>query len=220
MGQKTHPKCFRLGITSQWDATWYADKKVYGSMVVEDLKVRGYLKKELGNAQLSRIEIRRHTGRMIVNCHVVRLGIAVGKNGSRREDMRNHIRLMVKTAEDVHLDFYEETRPDLAAEVVLSNIIAQLEKRINFRRAMKQAIKRTLQAGAQGVKVMCAGRLNGAEMGRTVWFRQGRIPLHTLRANIHYAHGDAHTVYGAIGVKVWIYRGDVVPIRAKQGVAV
>ena len=215
MGQKTHPKGFRLGVTETWDSSWYADRKDYGVFLVEDLLVREYLEKELATAQLSKIEINRYVGKMIVNCHVTRIGLAVGKGGSRREEMRDTIEKMVKTAKDIHLDFFEETKPDLASEVVLSNIVAQLEKRINFRRVLRQTMKRCLQAGAKGVKLMVAGRLNGADMSRNEWYLRGRIPLHTLRAKISDACGTARTITGAIGVKVWIYTGDVVP-RKKQ----
>ena len=216
MGQKTHPKGFRLGVTETWDSTWYADKDRYGSYLIEDIKIRKYLEKELFTAQCSRIEINRYVGKIIINCYVVRLGIAVGKQGARREELRRHlIKKVVRSAKDVHLDFYEETKPDLAAEVVMGNVITQIEKRINFRRVLRQTMKRCLQAGAKGVKLMVAGRLNGAEMSRTEWYRRGRIPLHTMRAKIDYASGMARTIYGAIGVKVWIYTGDVIPRRSK-----
>ena len=214
MGQKTHPKGFRLGTTETWDSTWYADKNSYGDYLIEDVKIRKYLEKELFTAQCSRIEINRYVGKIIINCYVVRLGIAVGKQGARREELRRYVaNKIVTSAKDVHLDFYEETKPDLNAEVVMGNIVTQIEKRINFRRVLRQTMKRCLQAGAKGVKLMVAGRLNGAEMSRTEWYRRGRIPLHTLRAKISYSCGIARTIYGAIGVKVWIYTGDVIPKR-------
>lgn len=211
MGQKTHPKGFRLGMTESWDSTWYADRKSFGAYLVEDVRVRQLLEKELFTAQCSRIEINRYVGKIIVNCYVVRLGIAVGKGGARREELRRRIMQLVTSAKDVHLDFYEETKPDLSAPVVMGNVITQLEKRINFRRVLRQTMKRCLQAGAKGVKLMVAGRLNGAEMSRTEWYRRGRIPLHTLRARISYSCGVARTIYGSIGVKVWIYTGDDIP---------
>ncbi len=218
MGQKTHPKGFRLGLTETWDSTWYADKDRYGSYLIEDIKIRKYLEKELFTAQCSRIEINRYVGKIIINCYVVRLGIAVGKQGARREELRRYlIKKVLRSAKDVHLDFYEETKPDLAAEVVMGNVITQIEKRINFRRVLRQTMKRCLQAGAKGVKLMVAGRLNGAEMSRTEWYRRGRIPLHTMRAKIDYTSGMARTIYGAIGVKVWIYTGDVIPRRRAEG---
>ena len=218
MGQKTHPKGFRLGMVESWDSTWFADKKEYGGYLVEDIRIRKLLEKELFTAQCSKIEIHRYVGKIIVNCHVVRLGIAVGKGGARREELRRKISKVVSSAKDVHLDFYEETKPDLSAEVVMGNVITQIEKRINFRRVLRQTMKRCLQAGAKGVKLMVAGRLNGAEMSRTEWYRKGRIPLHTLRAKISYACGVARTIYGAIGVKVWIYTGDVIPQKKVEGV--
>lgn len=217
MGQKTHPKGFRLGLTETWDSTWYANKKQFGSYLIEDIKIRKFLEKELFTAQLSKIEINRYVGRIIINCHVVRLGIAVGKGGSRREDLRRKIAKIGTDDLDVHLDFYEVAQPDLNAEIVLGNIITQIEKRINFRRVLRQTMKRCLQAGAKGVKLMVAGRLNGAEMSRTEWYRRGRIPLHTMRAKISYASGPARTIAGAIGVKVWIYTGDVIPRKKTVG---
>lgn len=219
MGQKTHPKGFRLGGIETWDSTWYADDKQFGQLLVEDVKIRKFLEKELTTAQCSRIQINRYVGRIIINCFVTRLGIAVGKGGARREELMRTIMKMVTSARDIHLDFFEETKPDLSAEVVKQNIIQQIEKRVNFRRVLRQTLKRCQQAGAKGVKLMVSGRLNGAEMSRTEWYLKGRIPLHTLRAKIDFASGPARTVYGAIGVKVWIYTGDVVPRRQRQEVA-
>jgi small subunit ribosomal protein S3 len=213
VGQKTHPKGFRLVMHETWDSTWYAKKQDYGIYLVEDIKIRRLLEKELATAQCSKIEINRYLGKIIVNCFVVRLGIAVGKGGARREELRRQVAKIAQSAKDVHLDFYEETKPDLSPEVVASNIIGQIEKRVNFRRVLRQTMKRCLQQGAKGVKLMVAGRLNGAEMSRTEWYRRGRIPLHTLRARIGYCCGVARTIYGAIGVKVWIYTGDEVPRR-------
>lgn len=219
MGQKTHPKGFRLGLTESWDSTWYANKKDYGPNLIEDIRIRKFLEKELFTAQCSHIEINRYVGKIIINCRVVRLGIAVGKGGSRREDLRQKLLKIATSSKDVHLDFYEETQPDLNAEVVMGNVVTQIEKRINFRRVLRQTMKRCLQSGAKGVKLMVAGRLNGAEMSRTEWYRRGRIPLHTLRAKISYSCGVARTIYGAIGVKVWIYTGDVIPRKKSSEVA-
>lgn len=213
MGQKTHPKGFRLGVTETWDSTWYANAKNFGDLLVEDVRIRNFLEKELFTAQLSKIEINRYVGKIIINCHVVRLGIAVGRGGARREELRNKLLKFIRSTRDVHLDFYEETKPDLSSEVVAGNIITQIEKRINFRRVLRQTMKRCMQAGAKGVKLMVAGRLNGAEMSRTEWYRRGRIPLHTLRSKIDYHCGVARTIAGAIGVKVWIYTGDEIPKR-------
>jgi small subunit ribosomal protein S3 len=227
VGQKTHPKGFRLGIVENWDSTWYADPKTFGKYLVEDVRVRSFLKKELASAQCSRIQIQRYAGKLIVNCYVTRLGIAVGKGGARREELKSKLQKIVRSAPgsihgkglDIHIDFFEETKPDLAAEVVMQNVAQQIEKRVNFRRVLRQTMKRCQQAGAKGVKLMVAGRLNGAEMSRTEWQIKGRIPLHTLRAKIDYSQGVARTIYGAIGVKVWIYTGDVIPRRARKEVA-
>ncbi len=214
MGQKTHPKGFRLGITETWDSTWYAEAKDFGDLLVEDIKIRKYLEKELFTAQLSKILIKRYVGKIIINCVVVRLGIAVGRGGARSEELRRNLCKICKSTQDIHLDFFEETKPDLAAPVVAANVITQIEKRINFRRVLRQTMKRCMQSGAKGVKLMVSGRLNGAEMSRTEWYRKGRIPLHTLRAKISYHNGVARTIAGAIGVKVWIYTGDVIPKKA------
>ena len=216
MGQKVHPKGFRLVMHETWDSTWYADKKEFGVYLIEDIKIRQFLEKELNTAQCSKIEINRYLGKIIVNCFVVRLGIAVGKGGARREDLRRRIAKLAPSAKDIHLDFYEETKPDLSAAVVMGNVITQIEKRVNFRRVLRQTMKRCLMSGAKGVKLMVAGRLNGAEMSRTEWIRRGRIPLHTLRAQIDYSCGKARTIYGSIGVKVWVYSGDIVPRRKTE----
>lgn len=216
MGQKTNPIGFRLKNVSTWSATWYANKRNFGNQLVKDVLVRRYLEKELKSAQVSRIEMKRYANRFIVNVYCVRVGIAVGRGGARREELRSGVAGILGGGE-VHLDFYEESNPDLSAAVVVNNIIAQLEKRINFRRALKQQLRRCEQAGAKGVKLMVSGRLNGAEMCRTEWYRRGRIPLHTLRAKIDYSCDVAHTTYGIIGVKAWIYSGDVVPERGRSG---
>ncbi|MCC7478632.1 30S ribosomal protein S3 [bacterium] len=219
MGQKTHPKGFRLGILESWDSTWYADPKGFGTYLVEDIRIRKFLDKELASAQCSRVHIQRYVGKLIINCYVTRLGIAVGKGGARRDELKAKLARMVKTAKDIHIDFFEETKPDLSAEVVMQNVAQQIEKRVNFRRVLRQTMKRCQQAGAKGVKLMVSGRLNGAEMSRTEWQIKGRIPLHTLRAKIDYSQGVARTIYGAIGVKVWIYTGDVIPRRARKEAA-
>ncbi len=220
MGQKTHPKGFRLGLTSNWDAVWYADHRNYGKQLVQDLKIRAFLENELKSAQISRIEIKRYLEQIIINVYCVRIGIAVGRGGAHREELRQSLRRIVGDAKEIHLDFYEEPNPDLSPSVVVNNIVSQLEKRINFRRALKQQMKRSIQAGAKGVKLMVSGRLNGAEMCRTEWYRYGRIPLHTLRAKIDYAYDIARTTYGVLGVKAWIYLGDVVPEKTiKEGMS-
>ena len=211
MGQKAHPKCMRLTTVETWDALWFAPKKTYGDFLVQDIKIRKYLEKELRNAQISRIEIKRYPGRVIINVWVVRMGIAVGKGASRREELKQELIKNLKIRDDIHLDFYEETHPDLNSRVVMENVIQQLERRVNFRRVLRQTLKRCEQAGAKGVKLMVAGRLNGAEMSRREWYHRGRIPLHTLRAKINYSCGAAATIYGSIGVKVWLFTGENLP---------
>lgn len=211
MGQKTHPKGFRLTTVEDWDAHWFQPKKTFGDCLVQDVKIRQLLDKELKSAQVSRIEINRYPGRLIINVWVVRMGIAVGKGASRRDELKVMIIKKLKVTDDIHLDFYEETTPDLNARVVMENIAQQLERRINFRRVLRQTLRRCEQAGAKGVKVKVSGRLNGADMSRSEWYMRGRIPLHTMRAKISYACGVARTAYGSIGVKVWIFTKEVLP---------
>ncbi|MCD6118798.1 30S ribosomal protein S3 [bacterium] len=211
MGQKTHPKCFRLTTVEDWDAHWFASKKTFGDNLVQDVKIRKFLEQELKSAQVSRLEIRRYPGRVIINVRVVRMGIAVGKGASRRDELKDALKKKLRIDEDIHLDFYEETTPDLNARVVMENICQQLERRINFRRVLRQTLRRSEQAGAQGIKIMVSGRLNGAEMSRREWYLRGRIPLHTMRAKISYSCGVAKTIFGSIGVKVWIFTGEELP---------
>ncbi len=211
MGQKTHPKGFRLVTVEDWDAHWYAPKKVYGDYLVEDIKIRRFLEKELKAAQVSKIEIKRYPGRVIVNVWVVRMGIAVGKGATHRDELKAQMKKKLKIKDDIHLDFYEQNTPDITAKVVMENVCQQLERRMNFRKVMRQTLKRCEQAGAKGVKIMVSGRLNGAEMSRREWYLRGRIPLHTLRAKIGYSQGEAKTVYGSIGVKVWVFTGEELP---------
>lgn len=217
MGHKTHPKGFRLKITETWDASWFTSWKYYGDFIVEDIRIRKLLLKELESAQISQIKIERFQNtKVVVNVWVVRVGIAAGKGGSKRDELLAKLKKIIKSADQVHLDFYEETKPNLKAAIVAQNVVQQLEKRINYRRAMKQAIKRSLQDGAKGVKILCSGRLNGAEMSRSDKYREGRVPLHTLRANINYVCLPAKTIYGTIGVKVWIYTGDTIPRKRRN----
>lgn len=216
MGHKTHPKGFRLKITEDWDASWFTGWKNFGDNLVEDIQIRRLLLKELDSAQVSNIKIQRFQNtKVVVNVWVVRVGIAAGKGGSKRDELLAKLKKIVKSADQVHLDFYEENKPNLKAATVAQNVVQQLEKRINYRRAMKQSIKRSLQDGAKGVKIVCSGRLNGAEMSRSDKYREGRVPLHTLRANINYSCLPAKTIYGTIGVKVWIYTGDTIPRKRR-----
>jgi small subunit ribosomal protein S3 len=211
MGHKVHPYGFRLGVTRTWTAKWYHDKE-YTDLLVEDLAIRGLVGKRLANASVSGIEIERNFGQVTVTVHTAKPGIVIGKGGQNVEILRQQIGALTKRK--VKLEIKEIRQPELDAYLVAMNIAQQLTRRIAFKKAMKQAIQRSMKAGAKGVKIMVSGRLNGAEMSRREWDREGRIPLGTLRADISYGQVHAHTTYGRIGVKVWIYRGDVTPVRA------
>lgn len=206
MGQKIHPKGIRLGISTTWDSIWYADKN-YPQLLIEDVKIRSFLIDRLRRAGISRIFIRRRADQVEVNIHAARPGIIIGKGGSEINILKEE--LMKHLGKPVRINIQEEENTELNAKLLADAIALQLERRVAFRRAMKQVVNRTLKAGAQGVKVYCAGRLNGAEIARTEWYREGRVPLHTFRAKIDYGFSEALTTYGKIGVKVWIYKGDV-----------
>ncbi len=211
MGRKVHPYGFRLGITRTWTAKWYHDKE-YTDLLVEDIAIRQLVEKRLANASVSGVEIERNFGQVTVTVHTAKPGIVIGKGGQNVEVLRQQIGALTKRK--VKLEIKEIRQPELDAYLVATNIAQQLTRRIAFKKAMKQAIQRSMKAGAKGVKIMVSGRLGGAEMSRTEWDREGRIPLGTLRADISYGQVHAHTTYGRIGVKVWIYRGDVQPQRA------
>jgi len=207
MGQKVHPNGFRLGIIRDWNARWYAGKHEYARNLTQDLSIRKYMKKRLANAAVSRITIDRPAQNINITVHTARPGIVIGKKGEDIDRMRRDISRM--TSLPVQLSVEEIRKPELDATLVAESICQQLEKRIMFRRAMKRAVTNSMRLGAQGVKVMVAGRLNGAEIARTEWYREGRVPLHTLRADIDYGFAEAKTTYGVIGVKVWIFKGEV-----------
>jgi len=211
MGRKVHPYGFRLGITRTWTAKWYHDKE-YTVLLVEDLAIRRLVERRLANASVSGVEIERNFGQVTVTVHTAKPGIVIGKGGQNVELLRQQIGTLTKRK--VKLEIKEIRQPELDAYLVASNIAQQLSRRIAFRKAIKQAIQRSMKAGAKGVKIMVSGRLGGAEMSRTEWDREGRIPLGTLRADISYGQVHAHTTYGRIGVKVWIYRGDIAPARS------
>jgi len=211
MGHKVHPYGFRLGITRTWTAKWYHDKE-YTNLLVEDIAVRSLVEKRLANASVSGVEIERNFGQVTVTVHTAKPGIVIGKGGQNVEILRQQIGALTKRK--VKLEIKEIRQPELDAYLVAMNIAQQLSRRIAFKKAMKQSIQRSMKAGAKGVKIMVSGRLGGAEMSRREWDREGRIPLATLRADISYGQVHAHTTYGRIGVKVWIYRGDVAPVRA------
>jgi small subunit ribosomal protein S3 len=210
MGHKVHPYGFRLGVTRTWTAKWYHDKE-YTDLLKEDLTIRQLVDKRLANASVSGLEIERNFGQVTVTVHTAKPGIVIGKGGQNVEVLRQQIGALTKRK--VKLEIKEIRQPELDAYLVATNISQQLSRRIAFKKAMKQAIQRSMKAGAKGVKIMVSGRLGGAEMSRREWDREGRIPLGTLRADISYGQVHAHTTYGRIGVKVWIYRGDVAPTR-------
>jgi small subunit ribosomal protein S3 len=213
VGQKVSPIGLRIGIIRDWESKWFAGKE-YGTLLMEDVKIRDFLKKKLKDAAVSHIEIERAANRVNVTIHTAKPGMVIGKGGAEVENLRNEIVRL--TGKKVHINIAEIKNPDLDAILVAENIAQQLERRISFRRAMKQAIQRTMRAGAQGVKVMVSGRLGGAEIARSEGYSEGTVPLHTLRADIDYGTAEAHTTYGRIGVKVWIYRGEVLPARKKD----
>jgi small subunit ribosomal protein S3 len=215
MGHKVHPYGFRLGVTRTWTAKWYHDKE-YTDLLKEDLAIRQLVDKRLANASVSGLEIERNFGQVTVTVHTAKPGIVIGKGGQNVEVLRQQIGALTKRK--VKLEIKEIRQPELDAYLVATNISQQLTRRIAFKKAMKQAIQRSMKAGAKGVKIMVSGRLGGAEMSRREWDREGRIPLGTLRADISYGQVHAHTTYGRIGVKVWIYRGDVQPTRQPQPV--
>ena len=217
MGHKVHPYGFRLGVTRTWTAKWYHDKE-YTDLLKEDLSIRALVDKRLANASVSGLEIERNFGQVTVTVHTAKPGIVIGKGGQNVEILRQQIGALTKRK--VKLEIKEIRQPELDAFLVATNISQQLSRRIAFKKAMKQSIQRSMKAGAKGVKIMVSGRLGGAEMSRREWDREGRIPLGTLRADISYGQVHAHTTYGRIGVKVWIYRGDITPERAARDAGV
>ena len=209
MGQKINPIGFRLGIVRDWDAKWYADKKDFSKFLLEDIKIRRFIEKRLANASVSRIEIERAAKKINVSIHTAKPGMVIGKGGSEVEKLRKEINSL--TGKNIHINIVEIKKPDLDAKLVGESMARQLEARIAFRRVQRQATQRSMRAGAKGVKTQVSGRLNGADMARVEWHTEGTVPLHTLRADIDYAWVEAATTYGNLGVKTWIYRGEVLP---------
>ena len=209
MGQKVHPKGMRVGIIRGWESNWYADKKSFSDMLLEDIKVRDYVKNKLFQAGVSGVDIERSANRIKVTIKTAKPGIVIGRGGTEVEVLRKELEKM--TGKKININISEIKKPELDAQLVAEGIAAQLVKRIAFRRAMKQSVNRTMRLGAQGVKISCAGRLGGAEIARTEWYSEGKVPLHTLRADIDYGFAEANTTYGKIGVKVWIYKGEILP---------
>jgi len=206
MGQKVHPIGLRLGIIKTWDSRWFSQKN-YAALLHEDIKIRKIVKERLMHAGVSKIEIERAGQKAKINIHTARPGIIIGKKGAEVDKLKKDLEAM--TGKQMYINIQEIRRPELEAQLVAENIALQLERRIAFRRAMKKAVTSALRLGAQGIKITCAGRLAGSEIARTEWYREGRVPLHTLRADIQYGFFEAKTTMGQIGVKVWIYRGDV-----------
>ncbi len=206
MGQKVHPIGFRLGISKGWNSRWYGEKN-YAVFVHEDLKIRGFVKKKLFHAGISSIEIERTANTVKVIIRTARPGIVIGKRGAEIDVMKKQLSKL--TGRDVDLEIVEVRKPDTDAQLVAENVALQLERRVSFRRAMKKAVTTTMRMGGKGIKIMCAGRLGGAEIARSEWYREGRVPLHTLRADIDYGQAEALTTFGKIGVKVLIYKGEV-----------
>jgi len=207
MGQKVHPTGIRLGIVKDHTSTWYANNQNYSKLLLNDLQVREYLEKKLVQASVSRIEIQRPAQTARITIHTARPGIVIGKKGEDVEKLRNAVSEMMGVP--VHINIEEIRKPEMDAKLVAQNIASQLERRVMFRRAMKRAVQNAMRAGAKGIKVQVSGRLGGAEIARAEWYREGRVPLHTLRADIDYATYEASTTYGIIGVKVWIFKGEI-----------
>jgi len=207
MGQKVHPNGIRLGITKPWNATWYANTKDFANNLHSDHQVRELLKQKLSNASVSRIVIERPAKSVRVTIHTARPGVVIGKKGEDVEKLRQAVSKL--TGVPAQINISEVRKPELDAQLVADNIAGQLERRVMFRRAMKRAVQNAMRLGAKGIKVEVSGRLGGAEIARTEWYREGRVPLHTLRADIDYSTAEANTTYGIIGVKVWVFRGEV-----------
>lgn len=214
MGQKIDPRGFRLAVTNGWDSLWYANNKNFASILLEDIKIREYLRKKYGRrAAVGRVLIERPAKSIKVTVHTARPGVLIGKKGEGIEYIKQELQKM--TAMPLHLNVEEIRKPELNAQIVADQVAQQIEKRIAFRRAMKRAMQATMKMGAIGVKIMTSGRLNGVDIARSEWYREGRVPLHTLRANVEYATSEALTTYGIIGIKVWIYKGDMTLNKTK-----
>jgi small subunit ribosomal protein S3 len=208
LGQKVHPIGFRLGVIKTWDSKWYAEAD-YAKYLHEDIAIRKYLKKRLYNSGVSKIEIERAANKTKINIHTARPGLIIGKKGSEVETIKKELSSL--TSKEIFINIHEVRKPELDAQLVAENVALQLERRIAFRRAMKKSVTSALKFGAKGIRITCSGRLGGAEMSRTEWYREGRVPLHTLRADIDYGFAEAKTTYGLIGIKVLIFKGEILP---------
>jgi small subunit ribosomal protein S3 len=208
LGQKVHPIGFRLGVIKTWDSKWYAEAD-YAKFLHEDIAIRKFLKKRLYSSGVSKIEIERAANKTKINIHTARPGLIIGKKGSEVETIKNELSSL--TSKEIFINIHEVRKPELDAQLVAENVALQLERRIAFRRAMKKSVTSALKFGAKGIRITCSGRLGGAEMSRTEWYREGRVPLHTLRADIDYGFAEAMTTYGLIGIKVLIFKGEILP---------
>jgi len=217
MGQKVHPTGFRLGIATDWTSKWYADSADFANYLEEDLKIREFLKKKLAQAAVSRIQISRPAKAVSVTIHTARPGIIIGKKGEDIERLRVEVAALVSVhINNVKISIEEIRKPELDAQLVAEGVASQLERRVMFRRAMRRSVTNAMRIGAEGIKINVSGRLNGAEIARNEWYREGRVPLHTLRANVDYGFAEALTTYGILGVKVWIYKGEVFDLENKD----
>ncbi len=216
MGQKIHPTGFRLGITKEHRSRWFADSKRYPELLQEDHKIRQYVDKNLNNAGISDVRIERKADQIDLEVHTARPGVVVGRGGSGIEKLRTELQELLGNNRQIRINVVEVARVDADAELIAEYIVQQLERRVSFRRVVRQAIQRAQRAEVQGIKIQVSGRLNGAEIARTEWTREGRVPLHTLRANIDYSYRTAKTIYGILGVKVWIFKGEILPGQEEQ----
>ncbi|MDA8096384.1 MAG: 30S ribosomal protein S3 [Clostridia bacterium] len=214
MGQKVDPRGLRLGIVRDWDAKWFANKKNFSDLLIEDIKLRNFIKKKLYPAGIARVQIERTANRVRIAIHTAKPGIVIGRGGTEVEALRKQLEKM--SGRQASINIVEIKAPELDAQLVAENVSSQLERRIAFRRAMKQVVSRSMKMGAKGIRIAVSGRLGGAEIARTEWYSEGKVPLHTLRADIDYGFAEAKTTYGKIGVKVWIYRGEVLPEKASR----
>jgi small subunit ribosomal protein S3 len=213
VGQKVHPKGFRLGVIEGWDSRWYA-RREYAELLHEDIKIRNFLKKRLYHAGVSKIEIERAANKAKINIHTARPGIVIGKKGAEIEKLKSELQRL--TAKETFINIHEVRRPDVDAQLVAENVALQLERRVALRRAMKEAVARAMRMGALGVRIQSSGRLGGSEIARREWYREGRVPLHTLRADVNYGTAEAKTTYGVIGVRVWVFRGEVLTRQEEE----
>ena len=213
MGQKVHPRGFRLGVIEGWDSKWYAGRE-YATLLHEDIRIRQFIKRRLYHAGIAKVEIERAANKAKVNVYTARPGIVIGKKGAEIEKLKAELNKL--TSRDCFINIHEVRRPDIDAQLVAENVGLQLERRVAFRRAMKEAVARAMRMGALGIRIQSSGRLGGAEIARREWYREGRVPLHTLRAEIGYGLAQAYTTYGVIGVKVWIFRGEVITRQEEE----